>query len=359
MRPSTEARADRAAALSMAAVAAFNALAFLAFVATLLLAATRIGAAQDAACSGTDLLAGIERDDPALLERIRSEAADTANGSALLWRIEREGAAASHLFGTMHMSDPRVLELSGEAGEAFRDATTVVIETTDVLDEARMMGAILAQPELTMFTDGTRLADLLSPEDRRIVEDGLAARGIPLESVQKMKPWMLAAVVALPACELARKAAGASVLDQKLAEDAVAAGKELAGLETVGEQLSAMASLPIEFHVEGLVETLKLGDRIDDVMETMITLYLAGETGMFWPLFRAVLPAGEAGESGYAAFEEALITTRNRTMAERAAPFLDAGGAFVAVGAMHLPGDDGLVALLRDAGYAVTPVAAR
>ena len=58
----------------------------------------------------------------------------------------------------------------------------------------------------------------------------------------------------------------------------------------MADQLSAMASLPMEFHVKGLVDTVKLGDRIDDVIETMIVLYEQEDTGMFWPLFRAVLP---------------------------------------------------------------------
>src|SRR5690606_1522954 len=113
-----------------------------------------------------------------------------------------------------------------------------------------------------------------------------AARGIPPASVAKMKPWMIAAMVALPACELARKAAGAPVLDAMLAQEAQAAGKEVGGLESAVEQLAAMASLPMDFHMRGLIDTLRLGDGIDDVIETMISLYLDEQTGMFWPFFR-------------------------------------------------------------------------
>ena len=69
-----------------------------------------------------------------------------------------------------------------------------------------------------------------------------------------------------------------------------------------------MASLPMEFHMKGLVETLKLGDRMDDVIETMIVLYERSDTGMFWPLFHAVLPRSLDDEAGYAAFEQAMIT---------------------------------------------------
>ena len=80
-----------------------------------------------------------------------------------------------------------------------------------------MMAAIMAEPDLMMFTDGTTLTSLLSPEDAAAVAKALDARGIPPSSVAKMKPWMLSAMVALPACELARKAGGAPVLDVKLA----------------------------------------------------------------------------------------------------------------------------------------------
>lgn len=317
-----------------------------------------IGRAQAAppACTGSDLMAGLEKSDPALLERIRREAAATQNGEGLLWRIEGAGGPPSFLFGTMHMTDPRVTGLTLAAERALETAGTLVIETTDVLDESRMMAAMAAEPELMMFTDGTTLTSLLSPDDRAVVDAALEARGIPAKSVSRMKPWMLSAMVAMPVCEMARKAGGAPVLDVKIARQATAGGKEVAGLESVADQLRAMASLPMDFHIRGLVETLKLGDRMDDVIETMIVVYESEATGMFWPLLRAVLPESSGEEIGYAAFEQALITGRNRTMAEKAAPILRRGNAFIAVGALHLPGPEGLIELFRAAGYSVSRV---
>lgn len=356
MKPAT-AITERAADLSLKLIAAFNLLFLIAFIATLLFAATQAWAQNDAtACTGSDMLAAMKRDDPAKLEQIRAEAAGVANGDAVLWRIEKDGVEPSYLFGTMHMSDPRVVQLSDDAEAALEASRTVVIETTEILDQSKIMAAMAAQPELMMFTDDTTLFSLLSEEDRAAAEAALNQRGIPPASVQKMKPWMIASMVALPACELARKTSGAKVLDIELAERAQADGKALEGLETIVDQLGAMASLPMEFHMRGLVDTLALGERIDDVIETMIVLYLDGETGMFWPFFRAVLPSDEQSEAGFAAFEEAMITARNDTMAARAAPFIDAGGAFIAVGALHLPGDEGLVSLLREAGYTVSAV---
>lgn len=348
--------ADRYAPLALKLLAAANVLFFLAFLAFLMIATGRAQAEALPACTGQDMMAALAADDPGGLKAIEAEAAKTLNGKGLLWKIEKDGLEPSFLFGTMHMTDQRVTELTPAAQEVFEASGTVVIETTDVLDQAKMAQAMLAEPDLMMFTDDTTLMSLLSPEDRAVVEAGLKERGILLSSVNKMKPWIISAMVALPACELARKAAGAPVLDVKLAEDAKGARKNLEGLETVADQLRAMASLPMEFHLQGLVETIRLGDTMDDVIETMIVLYEREETGMFWPLFRAALPSGENDDMGYAAFEQAMITNRNKTMAKSAQSILVKGNAFIAVGALHLPGPDGLVEEFRKAGYRVTAV---
>ena len=346
--------ADQAALATLKLLAAVNMLFLISLIFAIAFVSSK-ARAETPACTGSNMLAALEREDPAAMAAIRAEAAKVPNGKGLLWKIEKDGRV-SFLFGTMHMTDERVTSLTAPARKAFDASTTVVIETTDVLDKAQMITALMQRPELTMFTDGTTLTSLLPPGEVQDVTTALDHRGIALASVAKMKPWMLSAMLALPACELARQADGAPILDVRLAEDAKASGKSLQGLETAMSQLEAMASLPMDFHIRGLVETLKLGDRIDDVIETMIVLYVNGDTGTFWPLFKSAMPGGAEDEAGYAAFEQTMITERNKTMAEKADPILAKGNAFIAVGALHLPGREGLVELLRDAGYTVTPV---
>ncbi|TWI36172.1 hypothetical protein IQ26_03126 [Mesorhizobium tianshanense] len=347
--------ADRAALVSLRLLVALNVLFFLSFIIIALLAAGK-ARAEIPDCAGADMLPALQKNDLAAYRKIETEAAATPNGKGLLWKLEKAGERPSFLFGTMHMTDPRVTTLPPAAQKAFDAADTLVIETTEVLDQQKMMAALFKEPELMMFTDSTTLSSLLSPDDAAAVNKALDARGIPLASVAKMKPWMLSAMVALPACELARRAGGAPVLDIKLAEDARASGKVVEGLETIADQLRAMASLPLAFHMKGLVDTLKLGDRMNDLNETMIVLYQRGDTGMFWPLFRAVLPGGENDLADYAAFEETMITSRNKVMIDHAGPILAKGNTFMAVGALHLPGAKGLVEDFRRAGYTVTGV---
>lgn len=346
--------ADRSARAALPLLAGLNILFVLALLAGLAAGVQRARADDLPACTGKDLLAEMAADKPAEMAKLRAEAGAVPNGKGILWRIEGPaGTQPSFLLGTMHVSDPRVTALDAAAQVAYDAAGTVVIETTDVLDQGKMAAAIAARPELMMFTGDETLSGILLAADRAAVEEGLARRGLALAALEKMKPWIVAALVGVPACEMARKAAGAPVLDIKLAEEAKAAGKPVEGLETMVDQLEAMASLPIGLHVQGLVDTLKLGDGIDDLNETMVRIYESGDTGLFWPFFEAAMPAAPGEEAGYAAFQEAMIDARNRTMAKAAGPILDRGGAFIAVGALHLSGEQGLVALLRQQGYTV------
>lgn len=316
--------------------------------------------AEAVSCGGRDLLAAMAKTDPAERAGIEAKAAKVGNGSHRFWKIEAKAGdvAPSWLYGTMHVTDPRVLKLPGPAAEALDKAQTVVIETTDILDQTKMQAEVLSHPDLMMFTDGTTLESLLSPHDLALVKDKLKQRGLSIGLVSRMKPWILASLVATPACEQARKSAGVDFLDKRIAEDAKAKGKDVEGLETLNEQLSALASLPMKFHIRGLVESLEMGKLVDDVSVTMTDLYLAGKIGEIMPMMEAVSPKqDEAAGSGYAEFQKRIVTDRNQVMATRAQPIIDRGDAFIAVGALHLPGDDGVIARLRRAGYTVTAAA--
>lgn len=313
--------------------------------------------AEDAACGGKNLIAEMQTSNPAQFAALEKEAAAVPNGKGTFWKIDKAGVAPSYLLGTMHVTDPRVLAMPKGADAAYATAKTVIVESDEIVDERKAAAAIMMQPGLTMFTDGKSIKDFLKPEETEKLAVGLKERGIPLTLVAKMKPWMIASFVALPACEMSRKAAGASFLDKKLAEDALKQGKTLKGLETLVEQLKAMDALPVQFHLDALIETLALGDTVADVMETTTELYLREDIGMILPLMKAVSEEKSAdSDAGYADFEQRIITDRNKTMATRAKPILDGGNVFMAVGALHLPGTEGVIELLRKDGFTVTAV---
>lgn len=311
-------------------------------------------AADDASCTGRNVLTDLKQNDPARYAQAVKEADAVPNGKGIFWKIEKSGVKPSWLLGSMHVTDPRVLTLPPRTQAAHDAADTIVIESDEILDEKKASAALLMRPELTMFTDGTTIEKLLSHDDYVRLEEGLKQRGIPLAAVSRMRPWMISSVVALPGCEMARKARGVQFLDQKIATDAIAAGKQVKGLESLSEQLQAMAELPTEFHLKSLIETLALGSKMNDVVETMTDLYLSGDIGMTIPMLKTVSPDGKDEDSDYAAFEQRIILDRNKVMAERAAPILANGNVFMAVGALHLPGEGGVVELLRKQGFTVT-----
>jgi hypothetical protein len=127
--------ADRIAQPAMWLVALLHLL----FLASLFAVMLTAPADAQPVCGGKDLFAELKQNDPALLTKLEAQAAGTPNGEGILWKIEKDGAKPSWLFGTIHMTDPRVTNLDAEAEKAFDATDRLVIETTDVLDEAKLL----------------------------------------------------------------------------------------------------------------------------------------------------------------------------------------------------------------------------
>lgn len=338
-------------------VAAFPLMLVIALIAAVLTAApARAEDATSDSCGGKDLMAELQKTDAARYAAIIAEGDKVANGKGTFWKIEKPGLQPSWLLGTMHVSDSRVTTMPKGAAEASAAADTIIVESDEILDDKKAAAALFVNPSLTMLKDGSTVSQHLSPEDNARLEAALSARGIPLAAVSHMQPWLISSSFQMTGCEVRRKTAGVKFLDQKLAADAAAAGKQVKGLETLAEQAKAMSDLPIELHLKSLMQTLELGDKINDINETMTDLYLAGNIGAIMPMLKNNAPDQTLTDADTSAFEQRIILDRNKVMAERSLPILEKGNAFIAVGALHLVGDEGLVALLRKQGFTVTVV---
>jgi uncharacterized protein YbaP (TraB family) len=152
-------RAERVVRFLLPGLTAARLLFSLTFLGALLAAAGQLRA-EEPVCGGTNLVEELREEDPALFRRMKQEAAATPNGEGLLWRVERDEAAPSWLFGTMHMTDPRVTAIPDAARAALAEAETLAIETTDILDRQAMMAAtMMSGPRLGYrpLTDGRTL----------------------------------------------------------------------------------------------------------------------------------------------------------------------------------------------------------
>jgi uncharacterized protein YbaP (TraB family) len=177
-----------------------------------------------------------------------------------------------------------------------------------------------------------------------------------------MQPWMFFAVVGIPACQVEAMAEGGAVMDQALMTRAAEAGKPILGLETFEEALGAFGAVDPAIAAEVASDMLRLAEREEDLRRTMLGLYASGNLGAIdafgdWLTRQASSRPSAEAERLAAAFEAELLDARNRRWMDRLVPALEAGNAFVAVGGLHLPGDAGLVALLRAEGFTVSPVA--
>jgi TolA-binding protein len=91
------------------------------------------------------------------------------------------------------------------------------------------------------------------------------ARGLPWIAANRMQPWMLAAAIARPNCEIVAASSGSPVLDKLIVDRAREEGKELASLESIEDQFASVASVPRDFHINALTDLAELGELADDV----------------------------------------------------------------------------------------------
>ncbi|CAN1723411.1 TraB/GumN family protein [Hyphomicrobium sp. 1Nfss2.1] len=306
-------------------------------------------------CRGTDMLAETATRNPQAYASIMAAAAAAKNSGAILWKIEKEGRPTSYLFGTVHLTDERVTDLSPAVKDAIKSSKTIALEVSDVSETATSTVIAKSAP-LVMFTDGRRLDGLLSPSEYDVVKSIIGRSGMPVDLAALFKPWIVTMILSTSDCERAKVQSGARVLDMKIAEIGKSEGKDVIGLETISTQIEALASVPEKQQLDMLRSSLRFADRTDDMMETLVQLYLKRKISAALPFQIALAKEAGVGDEAFAGFQQKLIFERNAKMGAVAEPLLDKGGVFIAVGALHLPGDLGLVELLRKGGYTVTPV---
>lgn len=312
-------------------------------------------AAAAPTCTGVDMLAETATKTPQVYERIMAEAKGAKNSDAILWKIEKEGRPASYLFGTVHLTDERVTTLSSAADKAIKDSKTIALEVAD-LSEAATSTVIAKSAPLVMFTDGRRLDRLLAPAEYDTVKSIISRSGMPVDLAALFKPWIVTMILSTSECERAKVQGGARVLDMKIAEIGKARGKNVIGLESISTQIEALASVPEQQQLDMLRSSLRFADRTNDMMETLVQLYLKRQISAALPFQIALAKEAGIGDEAFAGFQQKLLFERNEKMRAVAEPLLDKGSVFIAVGALHLPGDRGLVELIRQLGYTVTAV---
>lgn len=263
-------------------------------------------------------------------------------GKGLLWKVVRNGGRPSYLYGTMHVGDPRVTTLAPKAQQLFDGAESLSLELTlDYLTMAEVMRGMY-------FSDGRTLSSVLGQELYTQLLELLSRRGIGQGMVANMKPWAVMTLLVLP-----EEQQDGAALDAQLYTRAQKQGKRVFGLETAQEQMSIFDSMSTRAQVQMVRSVMETEDKMEAMLDEMMRLYLDGD-------LQGLLEFSDSMTADYPslaqAFNRIAIDERNVRMVERMQSRLREGNAFVAVGALHLPGERGILNLLAQRGFRVTPV---
>lgn len=263
-------------------------------------------------------------------------------GQAPVFRVQQGEGPVSFLVGTMHSEDPRVTALMAQITPLVAQVEVVAVEL--VPDGVTMLAVAAA----SLLPDGQDLEMVIGDARFRRLVAAAAGRGIPGEVLRRLKPWAAAVMLGMPASESGRG------LDLLIYLQALETGRELVGLETAAEQLAVFDGMSVETQLLLLDEVVKNVEALPKYLEELTAAYLSGDLARLDEQARTQYRDMPAPIRDW--FEHSLIASRNRRMAERAAVLVEQRAVLLAVGAMHLSGETGLVEALRRRGFSVTPM---
>lgn len=277
-----------------------------------------------------------------------SYAEPRAYAQGLLWRIESPNAPASYVFGTVHVSDPRVQVLVQNMLAAAGPLDSISLEIVPSPQAS-------AEAAQHMFVaSGPSLSQRVGPQLFAQTVAAAAPYGLGTGALERFKPWAIAVTLSLPLSELRAQAAGQLDSEKLLAAYAGNNRIALYGIETVGEQLALFDRLADPKQVEMLRLAVQFSNTIDTLFEQILDAYLAQDLDAIYR-FMEIMTVGEQADLRDFV-EREVIANRNRRMVERIQPRLAKGNALIAVGALHLPDQVGVLRLLEKRGYAIARV---
>jgi uncharacterized protein YbaP (TraB family) len=266
-----------------------------------------------------------------------------AQNHDFIWKASR-GPSVVYLVGSVHLLSKDYYPLSPTLDKAFKE--------TDLLVEELHLGQMAQiESQMTilmrgMLPSGQTLDKVVSPATFALVSERVKSLGLPIEPLSRFKPWALA----LTLLGLEWQAAGFDAelgLDKHFYDQAVAAGKEVQGLETIEFQISRFDEMSAEEQDRMLASTLR---ELETEKASVTTLADAWKAGDASTVEKIVLQELRKEPGMY----QRLLVDRNKDwMPKIEALFSRKGRSFVVVGAAHLVGPDGLLALLRAKGYAI------
>jgi uncharacterized protein YbaP (TraB family) len=269
--------------------------------------------------------------------------ADAASAKTFAWKVTGKGGAL-YVVGSVHVLTPDFYPPDPALDAAYKDSDLLVeeVDMAELLDPSSQMAAL----SRGMLTGDQTLDKLLSPATLALVRKATGDLGAAGGPLMRFKPWMLA--IALQGFELQKVGFDPELgLDKHFYNQAKEQGKAVQGLETADYQISRFDTMTMEQQDRMLAQTLK---ELDTEITSVGKLTAAWKAGDAPAVERIVLADLKSDPQMY----QRLLVERNKNwMPKIEALFARRGRALVVVGAAHLVGPDGVLALLRAKGYTV------
>ncbi len=280
-----------------------------------------------------------------------TKTATESSENALLWEISgKDLKAPSYLFGTIHMIDKENFFWPEGTMEALDASDRVTFEIN--MEEIDMLniGTMMEMLQGAMMKNGMTLKQLLSEEDYQFVSNKFNEMGMPLFMLERVKPMFLT-VFASGDMEMGGFQTGEiKSYEMEFMALAKEKQKEMGGLETVEFQMSVFDSIPYKDQADMLVEALKMeGGEGEGQFEEMVKLYREQNV-------EALQNSISDESQGLSKYERILLQDRNTRWIPIMEEQMSDKTTLFAVGAGHLGGEEGVINLLKKAGYTMTPI---
>ncbi|MDZ8119437.1 TraB/GumN family protein [Pontiella agarivorans] len=267
----------------------------------------------------------------------------SVQAKSTLWKATSEKGTL-YLQGSAHVLKADNYPLAPAIEQAYSNSTALVLE----VDMGEMLSPKTQQliMNIAMLQPTDTLKSVLAPETYQQLESVAADAGLPLAAVQQFKPWF--ATMTLTIMKIKKMGLDESLgLDRYFYEKAKADGRKVIGLESIDFQISLFDSLSEENPNEFVRRALMELEQLENDLNRLLT---AWETGDFQTLETLINKSFKAYPEQYKKF----ITNRNKAWAKKLSAMAGKDETYmVVVGAGHLPGDQGVINLLRKKGFIV------
>jgi uncharacterized protein YbaP (TraB family) len=261
-----------------------------------------------------------------------------------VWLVEGESNSI-YLLGSVHMLRKSDHPLPSAIESAYVDADSLLMEID--MDDLDPVASQALVTQLGILNDGRSLRELMGPERYAKAAAAALAMDIPIEMLDKTEPWLAAITVE----QLALNRIGFNPIygvELHLMAKAVADGKEIAGFESIEEQIRFLDGLSLDAQIELLLQTLDESIDISSEMDRMIDAWRHGDVQYLEENMLSDMQQ-------YPELYRRLVVDRNQRWVDTIQAMLDDDENYlIIVGALHLIGDDGVPDLLSRLGVNVS-----